>query len=107
MQCSSLGNVEERDPESAANTVLQVFKDKSSVDLTPAGADPEGGGMGGSCPAPPSSGVYDVILPWPRPRPSYYNARTRALALERSRSLVLPRQLQRSSWVLGYMTALT
>ena len=103
MQCSSLGNVEERDPESAANTVLQVFKDKSSVDLTPAGADP-GGAV---APPPPSSGVYDVILPWPRPRPSYYNARTRALALERSRSLVLPRQLQRFSWVLGYMTALT
>ena len=53
MQCSSLGNVEERDPESAANTVLQVFKDKSSVDLTPAGADPGGGGGAWGAVAPP------------------------------------------------------
>ena len=33
-----LGNVEERDSESAANAVLQVFKDKLSVDLSPVNA---------------------------------------------------------------------
>ena len=33
-----LGNVEKRDFESAANAVLQVFKDKLSVDLSPVNA---------------------------------------------------------------------
>ena len=70
------------------------------------GADPGGrGGMGAVAP-PPSSGVYDVTLPWPRPQLLY--ARTRALELERSRSLVLPRQLQTTFFLdLCYMTALT
>ena len=52
----------------------------------------QGGGHGGQLPLP-SSGVDDVMLPWPRPSYyNYYSARTRVLELERSR--VLPRQLQ-------------
>ena len=64
-----------------------VLNTKFNVMFSVVGADPGGRGHGGSC--PPSSGVYDVTLPWPRP--SYY---IHAHARLNSRSLVLPRQLQ-------------